>query len=123
MQVYSNAAFIEEAGDVVGYELALDLRKDSTVDAILYVYEGAPNTDGIHLAGRITGKKLTIEGNWTEHLIEYPSKKELVQTHFIRMAGMLGSSALRGTISIEGLVTPAAIRLKHVEHVWLCRPK
>jgi len=123
MQVYSNATFIEEAGDVVGYDLALNPGRDSTTDALLYVYEGAPNMDGIRLTGRVTGKRLVLEGKWIENLVEYPSKKELVQTHFVRIAGTVDSAAFRGTMSIEGLVTPAAIRLKHVDHIWLCRQK
>jgi hypothetical protein len=47
MQIYSNAYISKETGDVVGYELAIKQHDDSTVDALLYVYEGAPNDDGI----------------------------------------------------------------------------
>ena len=67
MQVYSNAFLTkDEAGDLVGYELALRQANDSTVEALLFVYEGAP-ADGITLPGRISGKNLTIEGSWVEH--------------------------------------------------------
>jgi hypothetical protein len=73
MQIYSNAFVTkDEAGDLVGYELALSQAADSTVEALLFVYEGGA-ADGINLPGRISGRKLTIEGSWVEHLTEYPS--------------------------------------------------
>jgi hypothetical protein len=75
MRIYSNAVFSEETGDVSGFELAVRKLSDSTVDALLYVYEGAPNNEGIHLQGHTSGKKLTLEGNWDEHLIQYSEKK------------------------------------------------
>ena len=127
MRVYSNAVFSEETGDVSGFELAVKKLNDSTVDALLYVYEGAPNNNGIHLQGRTSGKKLTIEGNWDEHLIEYPSKKEIVQTHFVTIDGTLDSAFFRGKITIKdtsttkGLSEDEAVRLKLVGHIWLCK--
>lgn len=36
MRVYSNASLIKEADDVVGYELAVQQREDTSVDALLY---------------------------------------------------------------------------------------
>jgi hypothetical protein len=56
MRIYSNAVVSEETGDVSGFELAVKKLNDSTVDALLYVYEGAPNNNGIHLQGRTSGK-------------------------------------------------------------------
>ncbi len=96
MQVYSSAYIVEETGDVLGYELAIKRHTDSIVDALLYVYEGAPNDGGIPLSGHISGKHLTIEGNWVEHLVEYPSKKEIVQTHFVKITGALDPATFRG---------------------------
>src|SRR5258708_19433854 len=53
-QIYSNATFIEEAGDVVGFELALQLSPHkSSVSGLLYDYEGVPNDDGIGLSVHI----------------------------------------------------------------------
>ena len=110
-----------------GYELAVKRLNDSNVDALLYVYEGAPNNNGIHLQGRTSGKKLTIEGNWDEHLIEYPSKKEIVQTHFVTINGALDSALFRGKVTIKdtsttkGLSEDEAVRLKRVGHIWLCK--
>jgi hypothetical protein len=121
MRIYSNASFIEETGDVVGYELALDQRNDSTVEARLYLYEGAPNHEGIPISGQISGKKLTLEGNWVEHLIEYPSKKEIAKTHFVRIDGTLDPVWFRGAIKIEGLDTPTSVRLRRVDRIWMCK--
>jgi hypothetical protein len=101
--------------------LAIKQHDDSTVDALLYVYEGAPNDDGIPLSGRISGKNLTIQGNWVEHLVEYPSKKEIVQTHFVKIGGTLDSASFKGKVEIEGNAPPGESRLKRFEQIWVCR--
>ena len=100
---------------------------DSTVDVLLYVYEGAPNNNGIHRQGHISGKKLNIEGNWNEHLIEYPAKKEIVQEHFVRINGTHDSVWFRGKITVQdmsttkGLSEDEDLKLKRVAHIWLCK--
>ena len=38
---------------------------------------------------------LSVQGTWVEHPVEYPSKKEIVQTHFVKLAGTLDSTAFR----------------------------
>ena len=121
-QIYSDAVFIEEAGDVVGFELALQ-RSDhgSSVSALLYDYEGVPNEDGISLSGQILGRKLTMEGNRVRHLIEMPSKKEVVETRLVKLAGTINSTWFRGTIKIEDVDTPISVRLKRVDHIWTCK--
>jgi hypothetical protein len=120
MRVYSNASFIEEAGDVVGYELAVQRHEGTSIDALLYFYEGVPNIDGISASGHIAGGKLAMEGDWVQHLIEQPSKKEIVETHHVTVNGTLDSTWFRGTIKIAGLATPIKVRLKHVSHIWMC---
>jgi hypothetical protein len=120
MQIYSNAFLSEESGDLVGYELVLKEVGNSAVETLLFVYEGAPD-DGIPLPGHISGKKLTIEGNWVEHLTEYPSKKEIVQTHLVKIDGTLDSSWFRGAVRISGMVTPDTVRLKRVDRIWVCK--
>ena len=122
MRVYSSAFADQETGDLLGYELALGQVKDSKVDALLFVYEGAPD-EGIPLSGRISSGKLEIDGVWVEHQIEYPSKKEVVQTHSIKILGWLSDGWFRGTIQIEGLVTPAKVRLKRESRIWVCRTR
>jgi hypothetical protein len=121
MRIYSNAFVHKETGDVLGYELALEQRNRSTADALLYVYEGAPNEDGIQISGPNSGKKVKLEGTWDEHLTGYPSEKEIVKTHFVRISGTLDSIWFRGTVNIEGMVTPEKVRLKRVDRLWLCK--
>ena len=111
----------KETGDLDGYELAIDEHKDSTVDAWLYVYEGAPNDEAIHISGTISGGRLILGGTWAEHLIEYPSKKRVVQTHLVKMDGSLDSTWFRGTLKIDDFVTPEIVRLKRARRIWLCR--
>jgi hypothetical protein len=121
MQIFSSAFVSEETGDVGGFELAVKQHNDSTVEALLYVYEGAANDDGILLPGHISGKKLTIAGDWVEHLIEYPSKEENLQTHFVKIDGTLDSDWFRGKIEIEDMVPRDKVRLKRVKRIWVCR--
>jgi hypothetical protein len=120
MRVYSNASFIEETGDVVGYEMAVQRREGTSIDALLYFYEGVPNKDGISVSGHIAGGKLAMEGDWVEHLIEQPSNKEIVETHHIAVHGTLNSTWFRGTINFAGIAIPIKVRLKHVSHIWMC---
>lgn len=121
-EIYSNAAFIEEAGDVVGFELAVRRsHHSSSVSALLYDYEGVPNEDGISLSGQILGRKLTMEGNWVRHLIEEPSKKEIVETRLVKLDGTIDSTGFRGTIKIENVDKPMSVRLKRVDHIWMCK--
>jgi len=121
-QIYSDAVFIEETGDVVGFELALQRgHHGSTVSALLYDYEGVPHEDGISLSGQILGRKLTMEGNWVRHLIEMPSKKEVVETRLVKLDGTIDSIRFRGAIKIEDLDTPIRVRLKRIDHIWMCK--
>jgi hypothetical protein len=119
LQTYSNAVFVEEAGDVVGYELVFQQRDGNAMTALLYVYEGVPNEDGIRVSGQISGKNVTMEGNWVLHLIEEPSKKEVVETRPVEISGTLDSKRFRGTIKISGVAT--SVTLKRVDHIWMCR--
>jgi hypothetical protein len=121
MRIYSNAFVHKETGDVLGYELAIRENGDSTTNALLYVFEGAPNDEGIPLSGRISGKSLTVEGKWVEHLVEYPSKKETIQTHVVKIDGALDEGSFRGKIKIENMDLPDNVRLKRVKRLWLCK--
>ncbi len=115
MRIYSNAFAHEESGDLLGYELAIYEKNDSTADILLYVYEGAPDDGGIPLSGRIARKELTAEGKWVEHLVEYPSKKEIIETHSVKIGGTLDAISFRGQIRIESMESPDNIRLKRVK--------
>jgi hypothetical protein len=80
MQVYSNVFVHKETGDVLGYDLAIKRDGESGLDALLYVYEGGNSDDGVHLSGQISNGRLSIQGTWVEHLVEYPSQKEIGKT-------------------------------------------
>ena len=101
--------------------MAIKQLPDATVEAFLYIYEGSTAGDGIDLPGHISGKDLTIAGNWIEHLIEYPFKKEIVQTHFVRIDGTLSQTSFLGRIKITDL-DEGKIKLKRVNHIWICKP-
>ena len=120
MQVYSNVSIHRETGDLLGYELAVKRNADSSVDALLYVYEGGGSDDGIPLSGQVVNKRLTVQGAWVEHLIEYPSKRTIVEKHFVKIVGDLGPAALSGELTIEGMNEREAVRLKHVKRIWSC---
>jgi hypothetical protein len=120
LKIYSDAFIDKETGDLNGYELAIDERKGSTVDAFLYVYEGQ-GSEGIQLPGNISGDKLLVQGNWVEHLIESPSKKEIVQTHFVKISGTIESSSFRGQLDIQGLEIHQPVQLRRVGQLWMCK--
>jgi len=119
-RTYSNATYVEEAGDVVGYEMALQPRNGTSISARVYIYEGVPE-EGISVSGQLVGRKLTMEGHWVQHLIEHPSKKQIVHTQLVRIDGTLDPAQFRGTIEIEGDAKPTKVRLSHVDHIWTCK--
>ena len=121
MRIYSNAFAQEETGDVLGYELAIKGNGGTTVDVLLYVYEGAADDEGIPLSGKVSAKELTVQGNWVEHLVEYPSKKEIIQTHSVKINGTLEAASFRGQIKIENMDSPDGVRLKQVKRLWFCK--
>jgi len=122
MDIYSDAQVSKVTGDLSGFDLALDKPSGSQRKALLFVYEGG-GSEGIPLSVSLDGDNLVIEGTWVEHLTEYPSKKDVVQTHRVRIMGKLTPKILRGTISIEGLeiVNPERMQLKRVQKIWVCK--
>ena len=121
MLVYSNVFVHEETGDVLGYDLALKRKGDLGVDALLYVYEGGNSDEGVPLSGQVSKSRLSVQGTWVEHLVEYPSKKEIVQTHSVRIVGTLDSTAFRGDLTIEGMGEREHVQLKRAKRIWSCR--
>jgi hypothetical protein len=120
-RIYSNAVFIEEAGDVVGFELALQRDQHrASVDALLYDYEGVPVSHGITLSGQSLNGRLTVKGTWRLPLVKQPSKEEIVETRLVALDGTIDSTRFRGTITIEGN-PPIRVRLKRVDHIWMCK--
>jgi len=122
MDVYSDARVSEVTGDLGGFELALGKPTGSQRKALLFVYEGAANSDGIPLPVIVDGNNLVIEGTWVEHGTEYPSKKDVVERHFVRITGTVTPKTFRGTISIQGLeiANPENMHLKRARQIWLC---
>jgi hypothetical protein len=123
MNVYSDAQISNTTGDLGGFELALDKNlKGSQRKALLFVYEGS-DSDGIPLTATVNDDHLIIEGTWVEHLTEYPSKKDFVEKHFVRVTGTITPKMLQCTISIEGLeiANPENMRLKRVRQIWICK--
>jgi hypothetical protein len=122
MEIYSDAQVSRVTGDLSGFDLALDKPDGSQRKALLFVYEGG-ESEGIPLSVTANGGNLIIEGTWVEHLTEYPSKKEIVQTHQVKITGRLTPKTLQGTISIEGLeiVNPEGMQLKRVKQIWMCK--
>lgn len=121
MKVYSNVLLHKETGDLLGYDLAINRDGGSRVTALLYVYEGGESASGVLLSGQIAKKRLLIGGNWTEHLIEYPSKKETVQDHLVKINGILNSAAFRGDLTIDGILEHQRVRLNRVKNIWSCK--
>jgi hypothetical protein len=122
MDIYSDAQVSKVTGDLSGFDLALDKPNVSPRKALLFVYEGG-GSEGIPLSATAHDDELVIEGTWVEHLTEYPSKKDVVETHRVKITGKLTPKALRGTISIEGLeiVNPDSMVLKKVKQIWSCK--
>jgi hypothetical protein len=122
MDVYSDAQVSRVTGDLSGFDLALDKPNESQRKALLFVYEGG-GSEGIPLPVTVNGDNSVIEGTWVEHLTEYPSKKDIVQTHRVRITGEITPTSFRGTISIEGLeiMNPDSMLLKKVKQIWDCK--
>ncbi len=121
MQVYSSVFIHKETGDVLGYDLAVKRDRDLGIDALLYIYEGGNSDPGIPLSGQISNNRLNIQGTWVEHLVEYPSKKETVQEHFVKIVGILDSAAFRGDVTIKGMDRDERVRLKRTRRIWSCK--
>ena len=122
MEIYSDAQVSRVTGDLGGFDLALDKPDGSQRKALLFVYEGG-ESEGIPLSVIADGDNLIIGGTWVEHLTEYPSKRDIVQTHQVKITGKLTPKILRGTISIEGLeiVNPEGMQLKRAKRIWMCK--
>jgi len=99
MRVYSSAYVHDETGDLLGYELALSTTHASTTEALLFVHEGSPGV-AVPLNGHLQNGNLVIDGEWVERLVEYPSKKETVQTQSVKIRGTVDEHRFQGTIAI-----------------------
>jgi hypothetical protein len=103
---------------VGGYELAIRLAKGNSVEALLYVYEGVPNRDGISLAGIRQGSKISFKGDWHQELIEYPSKQMVTKTQHVELNGQISQRNFRGLLQMDDY--SSSLSLRTVSHIWLC---
>jgi len=122
MRIYSSAFVHKETGDLLGYDLALGPTTEPNTDALLFIHEGSPG-EAIPLKAKQSDGNVAIEGDWVEHLVEYPSKKETVQTHSITITGTADKKRFTGTIAIEGITTAERLSLKRVQKIRMCRAK
>ena len=120
-KIYSNAFLSQETGDVGGYELALKPTTGNSYEALLYVYEGVPTLDGISLVGNRQGTAVSLEGDWRQELVEYPSKRNITQTQHVKLKGYISGSHFRGSVQIDQDSSPLSLKL--VNHIWLCSPQ
>ena len=82
--------------------------------------KGVPS-EGVHLHGHKLGNKVELQGNWTEHLSVSGSQKEITQTLFAKVSGMMDPQLFRGTINITDYAKPEPVRLKRVKRLWMCK--
>jgi len=120
-KIYSNVKYVEEAGDVIGLELALGPIISKKVDVLLYVYEGTPTTKGMRLTGLVRGKTLVIDDTSSEHLVG-SSGKDIVYELPVKISGTWDEKQFAGTVQINR-GDPKAVELRRVEAIWLWASK
>jgi len=120
-KIYSDAKYVEEAGDVIGLELALKPSTGEGINALLYIYEGAPTMKGISLRAILKGKTLVIDETSSEHSFD-SSGKDVVHELPIKISGTLEESEFAGSVQING-GNPETVVLRRVPAIWLCTSK
>jgi hypothetical protein len=80
-----------------------------------------PNEDGIGMSAPISGRKLTMTGNWIDHRIAESTKKEIVETRLVKIEGTLDLTEFRGTLQFQGLISSFSVRMKRVDHIGMCK--
>jgi hypothetical protein len=118
LRTYSNAEYVEEAGDVVGYELVVQHNDGHSVTMLLYVYEGEPNTESISVSGQTKDNRLTLKGTRELHLFAPHGGDERVESQPVEISGTMDPKQFHGTITISG--NAETVTLKRVKHIWLC---
>jgi hypothetical protein len=115
-EVYSDARYIEEAGDVIGLELAIAADGKSV---LLYDYQGALS-DPVVLPAIYSAGELTVSAGYTRDLIEEPSEKHVIEKHHVELRAHVTPVLLAGTFKTDNLRTEH-IRLRKVPFVWGCK--
>ena len=96
-RIYSNVEYIEEAGDLVGYELELRL-DGSRVAGVLRIYEGGCSTP-TPVAGTLVESKLSLSGK-----SEIYGKVEII--------GSMSNNLVKATLRIQKAAAPVNVQLK-----------
>jgi hypothetical protein len=123
MQVYSNVFIHEETGDLLGYDLAIKRQGSSGAEALLYVYEGGDAGEGIPLSGQVSKNRLTLRGTWVEQLLEYPSKRKILEQHSVEILGIVTLGNFSGELTISKREDHQRVRFKRVNKIWSCHDR
>ena len=114
--VYSNAKYFEEAGDVGGLEISI---APDGHRILLFDYEGSL-ADPISLPAMYAKGALKVSADYTLNLTEYPTKKPVSEKHHVEVKARVTKSVLAGTIRFDS--NPAEhVRLRRVPYVWGCK--
>jgi hypothetical protein len=120
MRVYSNAFYHDEPGDLLGYELAVRSGEGDSLTGLLYNYQGVYDDSPVPLSGSLVNGKLLLSGDWTIHTVEQPSKRDVVETEYVKVNGRLNSSRFRGVIEFADAAGREKVELKRAPHLWGC---
>ena len=96
-RIYSNVEYIEEAGDLLGYELEVKVDR-SRVTGVLRIYEGGCGSPA-PVAGTLSGGKISLRGE-----DKFYGKVE--------MSGTMSNDLVKATLRMEKAAKPETIRLR-----------
>jgi hypothetical protein len=98
-RIYSNVEYIEEAGDLLGYELEFHL-DGSRVTGVLRIYEGGCGSP-VPVGGTLSGGKISLRGE-----DKFYGKVE--------MSGRMSNDLVKATLRMEKAADPETIKLKPI---------
>ena len=96
--IYSNVEYNKEGGDLLGYEIELDV-SGSQVAGVMRIYEGGCG-ETVPLTGTLTTEKLTLHGQSRT----YGS---------VHISGIVGSN-IKATIRMEKATQAETVKLKPI---------
>ena len=116
--IYSNAQYIEEAGDVIGYEIVLTA---DGKNVLLFIYEGAL-TDPIVLPASYHKGEVTVSADYSEPLFQGSDRQRILEKHHIALKVHASDRVLAGTVTFDDN-PPEDLRLHRVSHIWGCKAR
>ena len=96
-RIYSNVEYIEEAGDLLGYELEVKVN-GWRVTGFLRIYEGGCGSPA-PVSGTLGGSKISLSG-----------KSEVYGN--VGISGSMSNESVRATLRMEKAAKPETIKLK-----------